>query len=508
MQSTHYPADFSHHRNYNRNAPLPSLPNIELPVAQPAIYSTFPTSPTTSFDEEEPFYTTRNNRQYHEHQRNRYEKHQDPFLDMDAVPLQPQYTKSAAVAKVTEGVFIHSDESAGSSPGYSRRRAKERFLSWKTPWVVYILTVVQVSVFIAALVKNAILTHSPFEIHPQFNPMIGPSPYVLINMGARYVPCMKNVAGIQNSNLTILWPCPNSTTVYGTCSLSELCGFSGVPNPHAYGSLADHPAPNQWLRFVTPIFLHAGLVHISFNMLLQIVLGREVERAIGHIRFFVVYFSSGIFGFIMGGNFAPGGIASTGASGSLFGVIALTLLDLLYTWRTQKSPVKELLFLVIDILISFALGLLPGLDNFSHIGGFLMGLALGICLLRSPIPMRERGPGRVAALATGPYSKLGLEPDIGLPNQHPQIIQHRKTASADSFSNLFSIRGSRKPKPIWYVWQFFRVGALVGVLVCFVTLLNNFYKYDHQCSWCKYLSCLPIKNWCAIGDLDFTSMNN
>jgi membrane associated rhomboid family serine protease len=46
-----------------------------------------------------------------------------------------------------------------------------------------------------------------------------------------------------------------------------------------------------------------------------------MEKSIGSIRFFLVYISSGIFGFVMGGNFAATGIASTGASGSLFGII-------------------------------------------------------------------------------------------------------------------------------------------------------------------------------------------
>jgi membrane associated rhomboid family serine protease len=46
-------------------------------------------------------------------------------------------------------------------------------------------------------------------------------------------------------------------------------------------------------------------------MLLQMTLGRDMEQTIGPLRFALVYFSSGIFGFVLGGNFAPDGIAST-----------------------------------------------------------------------------------------------------------------------------------------------------------------------------------------------------
>ena len=121
------------------------------------------------------------------------------------------------------------------------------------------------------------------------------------------------------------------------------------------------------------MFLHAGLIHIGFNMLLQLTMARDMEISIGPIRFFLVYFSSGIFGFVLGGNFAAPGIASTGASGALFGIIALTLLDLLYNWQDRPKPWRDLAFIVLDVVISFVLGLLPGLDNFSHIGGFFMG---------------------------------------------------------------------------------------------------------------------------------------
>lgn len=296
--------------------------------------------------------------------------------------------------------------------------------------------------------------------------MLGPSLYVLINMGARYVPCMKHVDGIPNN---ITWPCPWSTTdnitdPMNSCSLSDLCGFGSTSDP-----------PNQWFRFITPIFLHAGIVHIAFNMLLQFTLGREMEKIIGSVRFLIVYLSSGIFGFVLGANFAATGIASMGASGALFGVIAIMLLDLLYTWRERQSPVKELSFIMLDIVISFVLGLLPGLDNFSHIGGFLMGLVLGVCILHSPNRLRER----VGSEVTG-------NQDSSDKRKRRNTVQYDGlTEFVKSPVAFFSGR-----RGLWWAWWLVRATALMGVLVSFVVLLNNFYINHNTCSWCKYLSCL------------------
>jgi len=313
-------------------------------------------------------------------------------------------------------------------------------------------------------------------IHPQFNPMIGPSTYIQINMGARFVPCMRNTLSVQDSKEKIDWPCPWTTTSDGNstmnkCTLSELCGFGGVPEPfyNATASYHQKPEPNQWFRFIVPIFLHAGLIHIGFNLLLQMTMGRDMERSIGSIRFFLVYMSSGIFGFVMGGNFAAAGIPSTGASGSLFGVIALTLLDLLYSWKDRISPVKDLLLILLDIVISFVLGLLPGLDNFSHIGGFLMGLGLGVCLLHSPNSLRRR---------------------IGEDTPYAQVSNGFLTQGTTPSFLKNPIGFFKGRKPLWWAWWLIRAGALVLVLVVFILLLNNFYVYRTPCSWCKYLSCL------------------
>lgn len=361
---------------------------------------------------------------------------------------------------------------------------------------------------IVADLTTGVLTGTPIMIKPQFNPMIGPSPWVLINLGARFTPCMRNVDKVQGSEIRIDWPCPEDTTEEGKCTLSELCGFGGVPEPEYNGNKDQSPEPNQWYRLIIPIFMHAGLIHILFNMLLQLTLGKEMEQAIGPIRFFLVYMSAGIFGSVMGANYAQEGIPSTGASGSLFGVIALVLLDLLYSWQDRKSPVKDLLFIVLDIVISLVLGLLPYLDNFAHIGGFIMGIGLGVCVLHSPNALRRRLGDETPYAAVVP----GADPGV---DESPQPF----------YKNPLGFFKGRKP--LWWVWWGIRAGCLIAVIIAFIVLLNNFYVYRQNCDWCKYLSCLvsspllgclclticasaltmsvqPVNDWCELGELTVT----
>jgi Rhomboid family len=203
-----------------------------------------------------------------------------------------------------------------------------------------------------------------------------------------------------------------------------------------------------------------------------------MEKVIGTVRFAIVYFVSGIMGFILGGNFAGNGIASTGCSGSLFGIIALVLLDLCYNWKAYEHPKRSLTVLLIQVLICFVLGLLPGLDNFSHLGGFATGLLLGIAVLRAPPKIRKRIADTKADSydLDAPYSSLtGHGASMG-----------RRTGFVEYFKNR---------KGWWWVWNGIRVACLVLVVVFMVLLLNNFYKNGGgHCSWCRYLRYASVRS--------------
>lgn len=433
-----------------------------------------------------------------------YGGYNDPFNDSNAIPLQNQgkdqqkYGGAYGMASPTQGMGYAEQYGSQPPPGGgergSRRHAKQGWFKGKITWAVYVLFLVQVAVFIAEIVRNAQLQGSPIATKPSFNPMIGPSPYVLINMGARYPPCMKNV-NVRYKDSSELGPlisgpdiqiqCPNTTSNAADCHLADLCGFGMDLTPNAAGEV---PEPNQWWRFITPIFLHGGLIHIAFNMLLQLTLGRDIELLIGTIRFVIIYFAAGIFANVFAGNFAPNGSPSTGASGALFAIIALILLDLFYTWRSRKSPGKDLIFIILDIVIAFVIGLLPGLDNFAHIGGFITGLMLGISILRSPDPLRER-----IGLDDAKYTTV---PGV------TRLEERGGIAGLKGFAKQ-PVGFFKGRKPLWWAWWLLRAGMLTLFIVVFAVLVNNFYKYQQSCSWCKYLSCLPVKDWCDIGNLEF-----
>ncbi|KAH9867041.1 hypothetical protein IAQ61_007632 [Plenodomus lingam] len=433
---------------------------------------------------------------------NRYDspgpgRHPDPFADQNAIALRPQ----PAMDDQSSTQYSQDPEryGLGVEPArkHRKKKQKEGWFSGRITWVVYLLTTVQIGVFVGELIKNGILTGSPIQTKPNFNIMIGPSPYVTINMGARFTPCMHNIRKVIDNRVTN-WPCPNTTSLDPaslSCSLGDLCGFSGVSDQTDVTDFRDRSRePNQWWRFIVPIFLHAGLIHIGFNMLLQLTLGRDMEKEIGPLRFTLVYFAAGIFGFVLGGNYAADGLASVGASGSLFGILALTLLDLLYNWSTRRSPVKDLLFLLLDVAIAFVLGLLPGLDNFSHIGGFLMGLVLGICLLHSPESLRAR-----TGTDEPPYATVDTQPLA------PTATETKSKFAVLTKSPLGFFKGR---KPLWWAWWLVRAGGLVAVFIGFILLLRNFYEWRNTCSWCKHLTCLPITtngvSWCDIGGLSLT----
>jgi rhomboid protease GluP len=152
-------------------------------------------------------------------------------------------------------------------------------------------------------------------------------------------------------------------------------------NPEITFKLASIPvaiADGQYYRLLTPMVLHANALHILFNSYVFWIYGPELERPLGTVRFVAVYVIAGFFGSTFSYAFGSCASLSVGASGAIFGVIG-ALLVYLYRRRGQASAdyfFRGLIaFIILNMVISFVM---PQIDKWAHIGGFLGGVAMGM----------------------------------------------------------------------------------------------------------------------------------
>jgi rhomboid protease GluP len=137
----------------------------------------------------------------------------------------------------------------------------------------------------------------------------------------------------------------------------------------------------EWWRLLTAGFLHAGITHIGFNMYALYLLGRTTESIFGTPRLLIIYTFA-----LVGGNlvvllFAPLDSITVGASGAVLGLLGALLA---YYWQYQESIVGargQLAHLTTTALLNLAIGLLPGVSLWGHLGGTLLGFLTGLALV-------------------------------------------------------------------------------------------------------------------------------
>ncbi len=146
---------------------------------------------------------------------------------------------------------------------------------------------------------------------------------------------------------------------------------------------------HEWYRLVTAMFLHGGLIHIGFNMIVLLDIGPMVEEVYGSARYLFLYLVMCIAGYVLS---ALAGHFSVGASGAILGIIGLLIA---ITTKRGGTQMKELRSRLISWVVTiFALGFLVGglrTDNWAHFGGLAAGFLLGkVFADRLPEPGRER----------------------------------------------------------------------------------------------------------------------
>jgi membrane associated rhomboid family serine protease len=136
-------------------------------------------------------------------------------------------------------------------------------------------------------------------------------------------------------------------------------------------------ASGEWYRLVSAMFLHESIMHIGFNMLALYYLGPMVEDLFGTPRFLVAYLVSGVFASAVSFLIAPINSPSLGASGAIFGIFAVVMV-LAYNRRSNPGASALLRNLIGLLVLNAALFfVVPNIDIWAHVGGFLAGALLG-----------------------------------------------------------------------------------------------------------------------------------
>lgn len=130
----------------------------------------------------------------------------------------------------------------------------------------------------------------------------------------------------------------------------------------------------QIWRCLSYAYMHGGIIHLGFNMVVLYQIGPLIESEIGWQRFFVIYSVTAIFATFAGLITHPE-VVVVGASGALFGIFGFAVS---YYHRIGGSlGIQRRNFLFQWIVIALVFGFVVGADNSAHIGGLLGGAAFG-----------------------------------------------------------------------------------------------------------------------------------
>lgn len=137
------------------------------------------------------------------------------------------------------------------------------------------------------------------------------------------------------------------------------------------------------ISILTSMFLHGSWLHLIFNMWSLWIFGNNVEDALGHLRYLLLYL---IWGYLAGWShilFHWGStIPTVGASGAIAGVMGAYLLlypharidCMLFYFIITFIEVPAVFFLIFWFVSQFFV-YNPGVAYLAHIGGFIAGAA-------------------------------------------------------------------------------------------------------------------------------------
>lgn len=202
----------------------------------------------------------------------------------------------------------------------------------------------------------------------------------------------------------------------------------------------------QWWRTLTSLFLHAGPLHLAFNLWAFWSVGKLTERIFGNAAFLALYLLSGIGSSLASLAWGPLHV-SVGASGAIFGVYGALLAFVAlhrgvfppeYLARQRNSIIG---FIGYNVVFGLAQ---RNTDMAAHVGGLVTGMAAGAVLGRDVLHPGARRAARALG-AAGLALLLGLTA-IGVRARIAAVPAVK--ADRDAATALAHLRANEYPQAI------------------------------------------------------------
>ncbi|GGK93929.1 rhomboid family intramembrane serine protease [Mangrovihabitans endophyticus] len=169
----------------------------------------------------------------------------------------------------------------------------------------------------------------------------------------------------------------------GTTPLTDWGSVIGYAS-YGPGDTALHGvAAGEWYRLITAMFLHYGALHLLMNMYALWILGRDMERVLGRLRFAGLYLIAGLGGNVAAYLFSPPNVPTAGASTAVFGLMAAIFVILR---RLNLSVAPILPIIVINVIFTFAVA---NISVAGHLGGLAVGGVAAAVLAYAPTKNRN-----------------------------------------------------------------------------------------------------------------------
>ena len=179
----------------------------------------------------------------------------------------------------------------------------------------------------------------------------------------------------------------------GSTPLTDALAVIGYAQ-YLTGGAAHGVAAGEWYRLVTAMFVHYGLLHLLLNMYALWILGRDLERVLGPLRFTALYLLAGLGGNVAAYLFTAPNAATAGASTAVFGLMGAIFVILK---RLNLSVAPILPVIVINVIFTFTIA---NISVAGHLGGLAVGAIVAAIMAYAPRDRRSlvQGAGYAAVL--------------------------------------------------------------------------------------------------------------